>query len=545
MDLAFYGRCSTEDTQDPAASRAWQVRRARDLVGPLGHSIVTEYFDVGESRSIPWKRRPEASRLLRDLASSTRAFDGIVVGEPQRAFYGHQFGLTFPLLTHHGVALWVPEVGGQVDPDSEAHEIVMGLFGGMAKGERNRVKTRTKTSMHELAATTNRHLGGRPPFGYTLVDAGPHPNRSKAAAGQRAHRLEPDPVTAPYVRRIFDLYLAGNGFRAIAQLLTDDNIPSPSAHDPGRNSHRDLRGWSHGTVRAIVANPIYTGVRVWGKQERFEELLDADDVGAGNVTRMRWRDRESWVVPLGGQTHEALVADDVFDAAQKRLSGGPTRSRSTKPRESLHPYPLRGLLFCVCGTRMQGSFRAPHRTLYRCELGKMRSIPAELADHPRTAYLNQADVLPTLDGWIAETFGDPRWLADEQEASSESPELISLRAQQREVEAAVGNLMSVLERGLTSDAVLAQLRRREAEQASLAAQIAAVTRSTRPFSAREMSALVERVGGVVSALSRATDAERGALYTTMGLRLEFQPQAQSVSATVDLGRVAGCVRRGT
>ncbi len=113
MDLAFYGRCSTEDTQDPAASRAWQVRRARDLVEPLGHRIVTEYFDVGESRSIPWKRRPEASRLLQDLTSSTRAFDGVVVGEPQRAFYGNQFGLTFPLLTHHGIALWVPEVGGR------------------------------------------------------------------------------------------------------------------------------------------------------------------------------------------------------------------------------------------------------------------------------------------------------------------------------------------------------------------------------------------------------------------------------------------------
>ncbi len=288
-------------------------------------------------------------------------------------------------------------------------------------------------------------------------------------------------------------------------------------------------------MRAIVANPVYTGVRVWGKQEKFEELIDTDDVGAGNVTRMRWRDRDSWVIPVGGPTHEALVSDDVFAAAQKRLSGGPTRSRSTKPRESLHAYPLRGLLFCACGTRMQGSFRAPSRTLYRCELGKMRSIPAELADHPKTAYLNQADVLPTLDGWIAETFGDPRWLADEQEASSEPSELVSLRVQQREVEAALGNLMSVLERGLTSDAVLAQVRRREAERASLAAQIAAVTRPTRPFSDREMSALIERVGGIASALTRATDSERSALYTTMGLRLEFQPQAQIVSATLDLG----------
>ena len=338
--------------------------------------------------------------------------------------------------------------------------VVLGVSGRpdstdrMAKGERNRVKTRTRTSMHELAATTDRHLGGRPPYGYALADAGPHPNRSKAAAGQRAHRLEPDPVTAPHVRRIFDLYVAGDGFRTIAQRLTDYGIPSPSAYDPARNSHRDPRGWSHGTVRAIIANPIYTGVRMWGMQEKFEELLDTEDVGAGNITRMRWRERESWVVPLGGRTHEAIVTDAVFEAAQKRLSGGPARSRSTKPRESRRAYPLRGLLFCECGTRMQGSFRAPNRTLYRCELGKMRSIPTELADHPRTAYLNQADVVPALDAWIAETFGDPQWLADQQPVTSESAELAALRAQRRDVETAITNLMGVLERGLVSDAVL-------------------------------------------------------------------------------------------
>ena len=34
------------------------------------------------------------------------------------------------MLTPYGVALWVPEVGGQVDPGSEPHDMVMSLFGG-------------------------------------------------------------------------------------------------------------------------------------------------------------------------------------------------------------------------------------------------------------------------------------------------------------------------------------------------------------------------------------------------------------------------------
>ena len=93
--FAFYGRVSTEDAQDPAASRAWQLRRATELIGPAGGEVVAEYFDIGHSRS-PWKRRPEASRLLADMADSDRSWDAIVIGEPARAFYGSQFALTFP-----------------------------------------------------------------------------------------------------------------------------------------------------------------------------------------------------------------------------------------------------------------------------------------------------------------------------------------------------------------------------------------------------------------------------------------------------------------
>ena len=49
-----------------------------------------------------------------------------------------------------------------------------------------------------MAAQTReqgRYLGGRPPYGYRLADAGPHPNKAHAAWGRRAHRLETDPAT--------------------------------------------------------------------------------------------------------------------------------------------------------------------------------------------------------------------------------------------------------------------------------------------------------------------------------------------------------------
>jgi site-specific DNA recombinase len=78
--------------------------------------IVTEFFDVDKSRSIPWQHRPQATRLLAELKNPNHEFDAVVVGEPHRAFYGNQYGLTFPLFEHYGVPLWVPEVGGADRP---------------------------------------------------------------------------------------------------------------------------------------------------------------------------------------------------------------------------------------------------------------------------------------------------------------------------------------------------------------------------------------------------------------------------------------------
>ncbi|UKD59197.1 hypothetical protein L3Q65_21550 [Amycolatopsis sp. FU40] len=84
--VAFYGRCSTEDNQDPRTSRAWQFGVARRFVEPLGGRVVAEFFDLGQSRSVPWHRRAEAARLLELLKSPDRGWRGVVVGEGTRCW---------------------------------------------------------------------------------------------------------------------------------------------------------------------------------------------------------------------------------------------------------------------------------------------------------------------------------------------------------------------------------------------------------------------------------------------------------------------------
>ena len=187
--------------------------------------IVAEFFDVGESRVLPWSRRTRAAALVMAMADPDRAFDAIVVGEYERAFYGNQFSLMAPLFEHYGLQLWLPEAGGRVDFQAEGHERLMVELGAQSKREITRTPIRVRTAMAAQVSVQGRYLGGRPPYGYRLLDAGPHPNRAHAAWGRRAHRLEPDPETAPIVRWMFAQRLAGQSLARITRALNDMEIP--------------------------------------------------------------------------------------------------------------------------------------------------------------------------------------------------------------------------------------------------------------------------------------------------------------------------------
>lgn len=535
--FAFYGRVSTEDQQDPEASRSWQLGRARALTDGHGQ-VATEYFDVGQSRSLPWKRRPEAARLLQDLPHSDRGFDAVVIGEPHRAFYGNQYGLTMPVFEHYGVTLWVPEVGGPIDPASEAHDLIMSVFGGMSKGERNRIKIRVRSAMQSQAKVEGRYLGGRPPYGYRLADAGPHPNPAKAADGKRLHVLEKDPVTAPVVERIFRWYLGGMGFFLIAQTLTDEDIPSPSAYDRARNRHRTGIAWSKGAVQAILANPRYTGYQVWNKQHKAEVLLDVDDVALGYETKLKWNEREQWVWS-DRPAHPAIIDRATFTAVQERRARRGPSSDRPKVRAA-HPYALRSLLVHhQCGRRMQGTWNHGHAH-YRCRYPQEYAI-ANLIDHPLAVYLREDAILPDLDAWLASAFDPQRLTATLDALVAQQPEeTTALTDPIRRTIAACDRRLAqhraALEAGADPILVTGWINETQAERATAVAALAragARTKTTPPrLTRQEIKNIVEGLGEIIDVIRAAEAADKAEIYGQLGLRLSYDHETHVVSAEV-------------
>ncbi|BCJ46113.1 hypothetical protein GCM10010168_50620 [Actinoplanes ianthinogenes] len=387
MRFAFYGRISTAEYQDAVSSRAWQLEAAGRVLAGRGR-IVMEFFDAGASRSLPWVRRPQAAALLGAAGQPDRGFDAVVVGEFERAFAGAEAPVVIALLESFGVQVWLPKTRGRVDLARADHQALLLMLGHQSEREVLRNRFRTSAAMAVQVREQGRNQGGRPPYGYRLVDAGPHPNTVHAQWGRRAHRLDVDPVTAPHVRWIFARRREGMSAAAIARTLNDRGVASPGAYDRARNRHRVDSVWTLRTVAAILANPRYTGRQVWNRQfTDHREAVPGDKRSSLGPVRV-WNQRSDWVVS-DERTHPPLISDDEFLAIQR------VTALSVPGDGQQRRYAFTGLLVCaVCGRRLEGHWvnRQPG---YRCRHGHTSALPSGEAG-PRWVYRSQAHLAREL-----------------------------------------------------------------------------------------------------------------------------------------------------
>jgi site-specific DNA recombinase len=551
--FALYARVSTEDLQDPEGSLARQREEAERLVASSGGLIVATYFDRGYSRSLPWSRRPEADRLLRDSRSADRDWDAIVVGETKRTFYGMQLFDVAPGLLERRVAVWLPEVSGPYDPLNAAHNLILAMHGILGREEREVIRKRVRNQQQAaVKAGDPAHVGGRPPYGYRLEAVGPHRKKRRAAEGQQEHRLVADPTTAPIVRRIFAAYAGGQPIRAIVRELNEDGVPCPSASDPSRNSHRRQDGWQVNTVSTMLHNITYTGYRVWGTVRKVERLVDPDTPALGH-RYLRERVSELPAVRSDVPTHEPIVAMETFMQVSTRLAaratgGHRSLGKLSKDRRASVPSALRGLVYCRCGRRMEADRRSWGVRL-RCRTRDLVPGATHLHDGEPEPVVNAAAITGELHTWLGELF-DPDNLdttiaamdAVRSDEALDHPPAAAIEQQIRDLRRRRERLLDLAETQDLADDLATRIRSLTARIVLAETEVA--TARARGEDALDLRATLGQMADIAGEVLREADeASLRDFYSALRLRVDYDPSTKIASATViPAGAGGGSVR---
>jgi site-specific DNA recombinase len=326
--------------------------------------------------------------------------------------------------------------------------------------------------------------------------------------------LEPDPVTAPVVKRIFAEYVAGRGTTTIARGLTQDGIACRSAYGRARNPHRNTEVWETSAVRAILLNPRYTGRQVWNRLRTDEVLIDVDDIAPGHENRHRWNDPTEWVWSKG-EAHAPLISVDLLERAQTTAKTRGTAGESGRaPRRSVRPYLFRGLITCwLCGRRMVGN---PNhgRLYYRCkasrDLVRQHDLP-----HPPLLYLREDSIADQIDRFLYEELrgdnlaGSIRQLADahhraELAAYEANDQSAGLRQTVAECDAKIARYRATLDAGGDPALIAGWISETSAIRAATLARIGIAAGPPQRLSEDQIAALVDGFGSLLGIL-RAAD----------------------------------------
>ncbi len=412
VPVAWLGRTSTEDSQDPTLSLPRQLRNARAALPP-GWVIVAHFYDVESGRkelatrghstaheqfTIPIPRDGGIADLLQEAQSPQRRFAAVICESIERVARRTYFGTKIEHeLEQSGVALCA------------ADEPI--LTSSNAKRATPTLTRRVKQAVSEWYVLQMLELSwdgfiehtkqgwnvGKPPYGY-LADKVPHPVPARRAEGATKHRLIPDPVCGPVVTEIFRLLaLERLSYRAIAERLNQDLAKCPPPMPTRAEATIGL--WTVQAVRGILENPKYTGYQVWNRRARKKRGNKANP-----ISEWIWSPHP---------VHEPLVTREVFDAvwSNSRTQQGsrPGADPNTHP-DTQRTYPLRSYVHCaLCQRRMFGK-ASKGLSYYVCYKDAAHHRDADwYQEHPKALWVRETILLEAVHWFFGErVFGHHR-----------------------------------------------------------------------------------------------------------------------------------------
>ena len=189
------------------------------------------------------------------------------------------------------------------------------------------------------------------------------------------------PTEAQIVRKIFELYISGWGYKRIANYLTDEDVPTPRMSEKqrreaeGLDSNRETRReWAIMTIEGILKNDFYIGTLRQGKYTRRK--INGKDMK---------RDEEDHIVIENH--HQAIISYRTFAIARAQLA---ERTRANYRGQKKYDNAYSGFLECGdCGSPMFAMSRADLRDAYRCGLYHRRGLKGCTSHHIRVDKLDE------------------------------------------------------------------------------------------------------------------------------------------------------------
>jgi site-specific DNA recombinase len=275
---------AAKSSPDEKGSIEGQLKEAREWAEEQGLEVIAEYSEENVSAY----KGDRGSELAAALEHAERIGATLIVQHSDRLARGDAKQARHLV----EIALWAIKAEVKIhcvqDPTT-----FQNLLMAVVMGDRNMEDSRRKSLSVKAGLERRRKRGlftGNVPFGYL---------RRRNEDDERV--LVIDEERAPWVRRIFDRYLAGWTYVAIARELEAEGVPS--AHGASL--------WPHFTIRKILLNPVYTGL-IRGGEELFdgihEPIIDRE------TWARRWHYERQRHEPTNGegQVLESICSERAF-----------------------------------------------------------------------------------------------------------------------------------------------------------------------------------------------------------------------------------------
>jgi site-specific DNA recombinase len=295
----LYARVSSKEQEREGFSIASQLRTLRGYAKSKDLTIVQEFVDAETAKHSGRTQFTSMITFLKDNAPNCRI---ILVEKTDRLYRNIRDWVTLDDLD---LEIHLVKENERLSADSQSHaKLVHGFKVLMAKNYVDNLSEEVRKGQAEKV---------RKGLWPSVAPLGYRNNRE-------AHTIEPDPIEAPLIARLFND--AADGHYSLKEI-------SNRAYTAGLRSRRSQGRLTVEGVRRILANPIYWGPFRWNKQ-------------------------------LYAGVHEPLISKQLFDRVNKKAS------RRGTPRRRKHRFAFTGLLTCSCGKRLVGQMQKGKYVYYAC-----------------------------------------------------------------------------------------------------------------------------------------------------------------------------------